>query len=396
MKLQQIKIIDPETLETKIMNVPCEQHEKILCTEPYVMQDYKRYNLGNPKSYESVAEFESIRGTQLVRDAVIEADDNRYRVAPNAKYDYFINRSDESDEVATTIANGSYKMPISVSSGKSVSVSISGGLREHVKQDILSSITTTNRSAYNCTVMRCTSEGYVVSIQGVECYMPGGAASLYKLKDYQSIVGKKMVVVPVAYNKIKDSIVVSHVEYINSIKSNVINEILSTCEGKKFKGVVTLKKHNYVLVTFNEFITGKLAYDDMDDETKRMFMDDEFKLAETEIEFYIDFENNNMITLTQTFHTRELWNSTIREQFTAGMVTRGTVSNVTTHGVLVKLQYNVISSMKRHVNDTREFKNGDTVSVRIKDIDYDKRLISIAIINENKFNQQKQGNNVAQ
>ena len=68
--------------------------------------------------------------------------------------------------------------------------SISGGVKQKIFMDIRNSIEEGN-SAYIGTVISMISNGgYIVEIQGVECFMPGSVAGINKLHDFTSIIGE--------------------------------------------------------------------------------------------------------------------------------------------------------------------------------------------------------------
>lgn len=379
MNIQQIRICDHETLEETVINVPCNHGEKIMSKEPYVIECLNKYraSLGE-EEVRGISEFETAGKNQLVNDAVIERDEDGYNISINSKYDYQIPLDSESEEVSKMFEKGTkYKMPIAVSRMNGVSISIGNSMKLAVKNELIHSALTCNKgSAYPATVKECVNQGYMVDVQGVECFMPGSTASLYKLKDYESILGSSMMVIPISYNKQRDKIVVSHVDFLEAIKPLMIENIMRDERDNKFRGVVTLKKHDYLLITFNECLTGKLSFADMDDETKEMFKGDKIVIEETELDFYIDYECDGLITLTQTYFTQKLWNGKIKEEFKPKTVMDGVVIGFTTYNAIVQLKYNVIGSVSRSAADLSV---GDKVSVRIANIDFTKRKIKLSV-----------------
>lgn len=379
MNIQQIRICDHETLEETIINVPCNQGEKILSKEPYVIECLNRYraSLGE-EEVKGISEFETAGRNQLVNDAVIERDDDKYSISINKKYDYQIPLDSESEEVSKMFDKGTkYKMPIAVNKMNGVTISIGNSMKLAVKNELIHSAVTHNKgNAYPATVRECVNQGYMVDVQGVECFMPGSTASLYKLKDYESILGSSMMVIPISYNEQRDKIVVSHVDFLEAIKPLMIENIMRDEKDSQFRGIVTLKKHDYLLITFNECLTGKLSYADMDDATKEMFKNDQIVIEETELDFYIDYECDGLITLTQTYFTQKLWNGKIREEFKPRTVMDGVVIGLTTYNAIIQLKYNVIGSVSRSAADLSV---GDKVSAKIVNVDYTKRKIKLSV-----------------
>lgn len=230
-------------------------------------------------------------------------------------------------------------------------------------------------SAYTAHIDECINGGYYVSIQGVRCFMPGSTASLYRLSDFESIVGSNIMVIPTMYNAKRDMVVVSHVAFLEAIKPTVLNSVMTDDRETEYTGVVTLKKHDYVLITFNECLAGKLVYTDMDDETKELFNNDKIEIEKTELKFKIDDEQNGQLLLTQTWKTRELWRENVSKEFKVGMTMDGVVLGSSKKFILVQLKYNVIGILPMTV----AVRTGDHVNVKISSMDIENRKIKLTL-----------------
>lgn len=379
MNIQKIKNTNFETLEENIVNIPCANGEKIFCTEPYAVEALNKYRASFGESVlENISEFETAKSDKLVNNAVVERVDEKYKVSINKKYDYEIPVKSESSEIEGMFGVGEkYQMPIAVSKTNGISISLGNSIRLSVKNELIqAAIAKSASSAYPAQIKECIKGGYMVSIQGVQCFMPGSTASLYKLKDYESIVGSSMMVIPISYNRERDKIVVSHVAFLDAIKPVIISNIMENERDNEFTGVVTLKKHDYILLTFNECLTGKLSFSDMDDETKEMFKNDKLVLEETELKFHIDYESDGLLTLTQTYYTKKLWDEKVKTEFTPKAKMDGVVVGCTAYNCIVQLKYNVIGTLQRGNNS---FGIGDKVCVKIANVDFDKRKIKLAL-----------------
>lgn len=383
MDIQTIKITDPRTLEDTVINVACNNGEKILSREPYIMEYLNRLRGIGEKELLGISEFEKSAHNQLVDDAVIEKTENSFNIKLNQKYDYRIPIDKEPEEVSKMFETGMmYKYPVAIgkSHGSGISISIANSMKIAAKNELIRTATSKDQTnAYPATVKRCVNEGYMMDIQGIECFMPGSTASLYKLKDFESILGSTMMVIPISYNKTRDKIVVSHVKFLEAIKPVMIDKIMREQKDEQFTGIVTLKKHDYLLVTFNECLTGKLSFADMDDETKTLFKENRIETEKTEIKFHIDYENDGLLTLTQTYFTRNLWDDKVANEFKVKTDMDGVVIGVTTYNIIVQLKYNVLGSVSKGNHDV---KAGDRVKARILNIDPAKRKIKLAIINK--------------
>lgn len=379
MNIQKVKIVDQESLSETIINVPCNDGEKILCKEPYVIECLNKYRafLGE-EEVNGIVNFENASKNQLVNDAVVKKENDSYNININKKYDYKIPVSGESEDVSKMFDEGvNYKMPVAINKLNGITISIGNSMKLAVKNELISNVLSNDKSsAYPATIKKCVNEGYMVDIQGIECFMPGSTASLYKLKDYESILGRTMMVIPISYSQSRDKIVVSHVKFLEAIKPLMIENILRDEKDNLFKGVVTLKKHDYLLITFNECLTGKLSFADMDDATKELFKSNKIEIEQTEVEFYIDYECDGLLTLTQTYFTRNLWDEKITNEFKTKTPMDGVIIGITTYNIIVQLKYNVIGTLGKGNNNLSV---GDKVKVKISNIDTDKRKIKLYI-----------------
>ena len=67
--------------------------------------------------------------------------------------------------------------------------------------------------------------GYWVDVAGIKCFMPGSLGGLNKLHDFNSLVGKEIIVMPIIFSKEKDTIVVSHREYLRTMIPTTIDNL---------------------------------------------------------------------------------------------------------------------------------------------------------------------------
>ena len=114
----------------------------------------------------------------------------------------------------------------------------------------------------------------------------------------------------------------------------------------------------------------------MDDATKELFKSNQIEIEQTEVEFYIDYECDGLLTLTQTYFTRKLWDEKITKEFKTKTPMDGVVIGITTYNIIVQLKYNVIGTLGKGNNNLSV---GDKVKVKISNIDTDKRKIKLYI-----------------
>ena len=99
---------------------------------------------------------------------------------------------------------------------------------ERLKQELVKEIQTPT-SAYIGLVKEIVYNGanvfngFIVDIKGVKCFMPGTESDVVPLNDFNELLGKELYVMPV--NQIKESIIVSHKEYLNTLKPSVLDRL---------------------------------------------------------------------------------------------------------------------------------------------------------------------------
>jgi len=378
MIIQKIKIVGDDPLNQQTVNVPLENGEKIISNQPYVLDVINAYRatMGGSE-LDDITRFETAGKNTLIDNVAVCKQNDRFIVNINSKYDCTIPAEKEPDDVKQSFEEGvTYKVPIAACVKNGVNVSIKDSMKLAIKNELRAAAVSHNtNSAYTAHIDECINGGYYVSIQGVRCFMPGSTASLYKLSDFESIVGSDIMVIPTMYNAKRDMVVVSHVAFLEAIKPTVLNSVMNDDRETEYVGVVTLKKHDYLLITFNECLAGKLVYTDMDDETKDMFNNNRIEIEKTEIKFKIDDEQNGQLLLTQTWKTRQLWKENISKEFKVGMALDGVVLGTSKKFILVQLKYNAIGILPM----TNLLKTGDHISVRISGLDIENRKIKLAL-----------------
>lgn len=378
MYVQQVKINGDDPLNQSVVNVPLENGEKIISNQPYVLDVINKYRatMGGSE-LDDIAAFETASRNTLIDNVIVRKAEGRFEVSINSKYDCSIPADKEPEDVRMSFDEGvPYRVPIAACIKNGINVSIKDSMKLAVKNELRSAAVSHNTSsAYTAHVDESINGGYYVSVQGVKCFMPGSTASLYRLSDFESIVGSDIMVIPTMYNAKRDMVVVSHTAFLEAIKPTVLNSVMNDDRETEYVGVATLKKHDYILVTFNECLAGKLVYADMDDETKELFNNDKIEIEKTEIRFKIDDEQNGQLLLTQTWKTRQLWKENISKEFKPGVTLDGIVLGTSKKFILVQLKYNAIGILPM----TNMLKTGDHITVRISSIDTENRKIKLTL-----------------
>ena len=122
----------------------------------------------------------------------------------------------ESEEVQQSTVGDETAVLITDTKG-TLTGTITGGVKHKTFTDLRDAIDE-GRTAWIGHVKNMIDKGgYVVTVQGINCFMPGSLAGINKLSDFSSIVGEEIYVVPVSFSADRGTIVVSHRKYLQAL-----------------------------------------------------------------------------------------------------------------------------------------------------------------------------------
>jgi ribosomal protein S1 len=136
-------------------------------------------------------------------------------------------------------------------------------------------------------------------------------------------------------NLIKDSIIVSHKEYLNTLKPSVIDRLENLEKGSVVTGVVSSIKHFGAFILIDECVATLLSVSEMNEVTETKFKSGQLKVGDS-IDFYIDSINDEKIIITQTVSKTEGWDKlkeTIEKM--PDYKLKGVVKNIFDNGVVI-------------------------------------------------------------
>lgn len=169
-----------------------------------------------------------------------------------------------------------------IESEPTIKISLWQGYLKKQREEFIEEISAPSK-AYVCKVISANRGGFFVEVQGVDAFMPGSLAAPNKINDFQSYVGKEIIVMVEDYLKDMNSFIVSHKKYIEHILPKKISELDLSA---KFEGTVTGASKYGVFIEFGDIFTGLLHKSKMTRETYAKFRAREFKPGDS-IEFYI-------------------------------------------------------------------------------------------------------------
>jgi small subunit ribosomal protein S1 len=256
-------------------------------------------------------------------------------------------------------------------------VSIGEAVQDAVRDDIFNNIGK-KESAYKGKILRRLNGGYWVSINGVTCFMPGSLVALNKINDFDKFVGKEMEFMPVSYSKEKQTIVVSHREYLHTLIPGAIKDLRKKMK-EKITGFFTGTTKFGVFCEFNECLTGLIAKDDLDPETLDKFNRNEINPDDT-ISFWVkEIVSDKKILLSQKGPMKDEWEEAV-EEFKEKDGGVGTITKITDFGISVELKKGVYGFVNKYRVKDKNLQKGDSVFYKITNINMKEKKISLDLV----------------
>ena len=383
---QRVEIFsESDPLNSTFVDIPVHKGEKIMCHEPYVLDALKIYTssctdevLDAIYQYEKVGKFKDVREGSIYRydekKSTAEIDlSQKHSVAVEINANEKVNVGDKIDVVVTK----SVGRLTADASSKSAQI-------ERLRQELVKEIQTPT-SAYSGTVKEIVYNGanvfngFIVDIKGVRCFMPGTESDVVPLNNFNELLGKELYVMPV--NQIKESIIVSHKEYLNTLKPSVLDRLINLDKGSVVTGVVSSIKHFGAFILIDECVATLLSVSEMNEVTEAKFKAGQLKVGDS-IDFYIDSINDEKVIITQTVSKTEGWDK-LKETIekTPDYKLKGVVKNIFDNGVVVlSEEFNGITFfLSSKVVELDKLTVGQEVELPVENVDVIKKTVRLKI-----------------
>ena len=383
---QRVEIFsESDPLNSTFVDIPVHKGEKIMCHEPYVLDALKMYAgsctdevFDAIYQYEKVGKFKDVREGSIYRydekKSTAEIDlSQKHSVAVEINANEKVNVGDKIDVVVTK----SVGRLTADASSKSAQI-------ERLRQELVKEIQTPT-SAYSGTVKEIVYNGanvfngFIVDIKGVRCFMPGTESDVVPLNDFNELLGKELYVMPV--NQIKESIIVSHKEYLNTLKPSVLDRLINLDKGSVVTGVVSSIKHFGAFILIDECVATLLSVSEMNEVTEAKFKAGQLKVGDS-IDFYIDSINDEKVIITQTVSKTEGWDK-LKETIekTPDYKLKGVVKNIFDNGVVVlSEEFNGITFfLSSKVVELDKLTVGQEVELPVDSVDTVKKTVRLKI-----------------
>lgn len=383
---QRVEIFsESDPLNSTFVDIPVHKGEKIMCHEPYVLEALKMYAgsctdevLDAIYQYEKAGKFKDVREGSISRydekksTAEITLS-QKHSVAVEISANEKVNVGDKIDVVVTK-SRGHITAD---ASSKTAQI-------ERLRQELVKEIQTPT-SAYSGTVKEIVYNGanvfngFIVDIKGVRCFMPGTESDVVPLNNFNELLGKELYVMPV--NQIKESIIVSHKEYLNTLKPSVLDRLINLDKGSVVTGVVSSIKHFGAFILIDECVATLLSVSEMNEVTEAKFKAGQLKVGDP-IDFYIDSINDEKVIITQTVSKTEGWDK-LKETIekTPDYKLKGVVKNIFDNGVVILSEdFNGITFfLSSKVVELDKLTVGQEVELPVDSVDTVKKTVRLKI-----------------
>ena len=367
-----LQISKDDPFATKKVKIKLPVGVKLLSTEPYAIEDLKKYGV-DVSNLNHVNEKEYI-----TTGTVISVDDNKALI-DLGKYTGYCQLDKEFDYIKNYIVTGK-DIEVLVRHEKSnIYVSPTDAYREKTFQDLYDSIG--NKGvAFTGKVLELIHGGYWVDIIGIKCFMPGSLGGINKLHDFESLIGKELVVMPVNYDSRKNIIVVSHREFLRTQIPKAIEDIKNNQEQLQTGSVTGTTKFG-IFVEFNDCLTGLIQKKDLNEEWIKRFENQDI-LPGDEIDFWVtEIISNRKIVLSQLGPTENPWKD-IEERFKPSQVVKGKITKVTKYGAFIEIEEGISGLLHKSKIKNINLEVGQSIHVKILSIKPDKEKINFGLMSD--------------
>tara|TARA_R110000803_G_scaffold128918_1_gene196280 strand:+ start:357 stop:1529 length:1173 start_codon:yes stop_codon:yes gene_type:complete len=384
---QEITIqLSDDPFDTKTVKVKVPKGTKLISTETYAADVMDLYNLSDEdadklrKSEENTnyitqgeivylkKEIQNIDGEEI--EVNIEA-----LIEISKKNTAVCNLLKEPPEIVIQLEVG-MMVDIKVKDYKqgTMYASISDALDEVKRNEIYNAIG--NKTVgFTGLVKELIHGGYWVEVGGVTCFMPGSLGGLNKLHNFEKLVGKELIVMPITYSNEKQTIVVSHREYLRTMIPTAVENLREEFK-EQITGIVTGATKFGIFAEFNESLTGLIPKNELDDSTLISFDNRTIKPGD-EITFWTkEIISDRKIILSQLGPKIDLWDG-IDEKYKPMMIVEGTVTKVTKYGAFVELEKGISGLIHKTKLKDAELTKGDTINVKIGSVNVSDRKITM-------------------
>ena len=376
---QEITIqLSDDPFDTKKIKVQVPEGTKLMANEAYAADALSMYNLHDSTLQKTQLIEDNIAYTTRGEVSFISKDRERALIDIQSKYTAYCTLSKEPDYIVEQLEVGmeiDIKIKTNPKTGD-VIASISDAIKEVKLREIKEAIGNST-IGFTAKVKELIHGGYWVDVAGIQCFMPGSLGGLNKLHDFSAIVGKEIVVMPITFSREKDTVVVSHREYLRTMIPSTIEKLNETIKEPR-TGFVTGTTKFGVFAEFDECLTGLIPKAELSEEFQKALDDRNIKPGD-EIKFWAkEVISDRKIILSQLGPKIDLWDG-VDEKYKPMMITEGKVTKITSYGAFVELEKGISGLIHKSKLKGADLSKGDTINVKIGSVNVSDRKITMNI-----------------
>tara|TARA_R110001606_G_scaffold10677_1_gene46109 strand:- start:27067 stop:28209 length:1143 start_codon:yes stop_codon:yes gene_type:complete len=376
---QEITVqLSDDPFDTKTIKVQVPEGTRLMCNEIYAADALSLYGLTDS----------TLQKTQLIEDNVsyttrgivsfISEDKSKALIDIESKFTAYCTLTKEPDYIVNQLEVDmeiDVKIKTNPKTGD-VIASISDAIKEVKLKEIKEAIG--NKAVgFTAKVKELIHGGYWVDVAGIKCFMPGSLGGLNKLHDFSLLVGKEIVVMPITFSKEKDTLVVSHREYLRTMIPTTIENLNETIKESRI-GFVTGTTKFGVFAEFDECLTGLIPKAELTEEFQKSLDDRSIKPGD-KIEFWVkEIISDRKIILSQLGPKIDLWDG-VDEKYKPMMIAEGKVTKITSYGAFVELEKGISGLIHKSKLKGADLSKGDTINVKIGSVNVSDRKITMNI-----------------
>ena len=379
---QEITInVSDDPFDTKTIKVRVPKGTKILSTEPYVLEALAQYGL--MESVEEQLRLCETKESYCTEGTILSISNNKEGQPISAlidigtKYTATCSLTKEPKFVLDQlVVNMLVNVKVKPGLNGVMTASISDAIDEVKRNEILNAIG--DRSvAFTGKITELIHGGYWVEVGGIQCFMPGSLAGLNKLHNFESLIKKELIVMPISFSTEKNTIIVSHRAYLSTLIASTLEDLRENIK-EPITGFVTGATKFGIFAEFNKCLTGLIPDITLDETTKELFDKGGIKPGHS-ISFWVqDIVSDKKIILTQQGPREDIWDSAA-ERYKPMMNVLGTVTKITKYGAFVELEKGISGLIHKTKLKDAILDRGDKVSIKILSVSPTDRRIAMAL-----------------
>ena len=364
-----------------------DQKTRVFSHEPYAQEQFDLYNQSETKSVrKDLTKGDCVPITEI---PFIDKDRMTIELLGGLSVDIDLNREKRfvqiygyqtpgefaevlaSKEIRKNFVSSGFYAYI-IESSPSLKISLWQGHIKKTKDEMMEQISSPSK-AYKAKILNANRGGYFVEVSGVEAFMPGSLAAPNKIMDFQTLVGKEVIVMVEDFLKEMNSFIVSHKKYIEHVLPQKIAELDMN---KIYSGSITGTSKFGIFVEFGDIFTGLLHHSKMKPDTLEHFRNRHFKPGDI-LAFYIgEVTKDNRIILTEESPEEKKQKIQSFVESSKDKTLEASIAAVMNFGIIVNIGdiTGIIPSKEFRLRkiSTRNFVNGDPIKVKFLELKEDK------------------------